>query len=132
MHVHQHLFSIAVLLHFISLSSKKTQSHNSLLYQEKHFNNRGFSFFFFFLTLLTWLHEKRQGSGEGMSSTIWRRREEGVQGPFVCTPHPLNTQSGLYCILQIYTQDVGLECFPEKKKKKKEGGFFFSSKCLLS
>ena len=69
---------------------------------------------------------ERESSGEveGMSGTVWRRRrerEEGVQGLFVCTPHPLNTQSGLYCILQIYTQDVGLECFPEKKEK----DFFF-------
>lgn len=65
-------------------------------------------------------------------STVWRRREQGVHGLFVCAPHPLNTQSGLYCILQIYTQDVGLECFPEKKERKKRKGVFFSSKCLLS
>lgn len=69
---------------------------------------------------------------EGMSSTIWRRREEGAWGLFVCGPHPLNTQSGLYCVLQIYTQDVGLECFPEKKKKRERERIFFSSKCLLS
>lgn len=49
----------------------------------------------------------------------------GVQGLFVCTPHPLHTQSGLYCILQIYTQDVGLECFPGKKRV-----FFLVSVCF--
>lgn len=58
-----------------------------------------------------------EGIMEGTISTIWRR-EEGVWGLFVCIPHPLNTQSVLYCVLQIYTQDVGLECFPEKKSKR--------------
>lgn len=82
---------------------------------------------FFFFLLLTWLH---QNTGEGRKSCtiLWqRRREEGAHGLFVCIPHPLDTQSGLYCVLQIYTQDVGLECFPGKKKR--EGLFF---KCLLS
>lgn len=77
------------------------------------------------------------GALQGTTRTV-RRREEGVQGLFVCTSHPLNTQSALYCVLQIYTQDVGLECFPEKKsktgreKERKRGFFFFSAKCLLS
>lgn len=81
---------------------------------------------FFFFLLLTWLH---QNTGEGRKSCtiLWqRRREEGAHGLFVCIPHPLDTQSGLYCVLQIYTQDVGLECFPGKKKEKD----FFSSVCF--
>ena len=47
------------------------------------------------------------------------RRKRGGGGLFVCVPHLLLTHSALYCVLQIYTQDVGLECFPGKKN------FFF-------
>lgn len=72
------------------------------------------------------------GGCEGRKSQFYWK-EERAKGLFVCAPHPLNTQSGLYCILQIYTQDVGLECFPEKKRER-ERVFFLppSSKCLLS
>lgn len=70
--------------------------------------------------------KKTQFEGRWEQEVLFGGGVRGVQGLFVCTPHPLHTQSGLYCILQIYTQDVGLECFPEKKKKS------FFSKCPLS
>lgn len=61
--------------------------------------------------------KKTQFEGRREREVLFGGGVRRVQGLFVCTPHPLHTQSGLYCILQIYTQDVGLECFPEKKKR---------------
>lgn len=66
----------------------KTKAYNSRLYQE---NTITTELFLFFPSYITWRHEKREGSGEaeGMSSTIWRRREEGVRGSI--RMHPTST-----------------------------------------
>lgn len=71
------------------------------------------------------MRRKNTVLGEEGAEVLFGGGVWGAQGLFVCTPHPLHTQSGLYCILQIYTQDVGLECFPEKKDF-----FFLVSVCF--
>ena len=107
-------FLFTVRLKNEDLSSKLTTVQENTIMTELPF--------FFLLTLLGVTRKERvHGRRREWVVLFGGGKRKGSGGLFVCTPHPLDTQSGLYCILQIYTQDVGLECFPEKKKKKKKG-----------
>lgn len=112
--------------------SSKLRLHNLpiTIQQPKQIRNPPPFFFpFFFLHFSHCMRKEFWGLRRRRRWRRWRRQwgvpfgagEWGVHGQFVCAPHPLVAQSGLYCILQIYTQDVGLECFPEKKR-----GLFFT------
>ena len=84
----------------------------------KHYNDRAP---FFFPSYITWRHEKREGSreAEGMSSTIWRRKEKGVRGSI--RMHPTSTWHTIRPVLHFANLYPGcwFRVFPWKKKKKK-------------